>query len=276
MDHLNLTMFKQYDIRTRYNVLTSMQKDRLYNAVALYIRDSVKAKSVVIGRDARLNVPELAEGLAAMLRKAGLDVLINPLPITTCQFYYTCMQHRTSAGIMVTASHNPAEYVGLKLVGPGVDPIAFGCGPDNGIAKIKELYEADAKVTEDRHGRLTVINHLYDYIDYCMKLSGVTEGSLKGTKILLEFLNGAAGTEMALAFQKAGADIECRNVAPDGFFRQGDPNPIIEPSIAPARAAMREGEFDFGFCFDGDGDRVDLMAPNGEQIVPGQIGRAHV
>jgi phosphomannomutase len=269
MDNLNLTMFKQYDIRTRYNVLTHMQKERLYNAVALYIRDSVKATSVVIGRDARLNVPELAEGLAAMLRKAGLDVLINPLPISTCQFYYTCMQHRTSAGIMVTASHNPAEYVGLKLVGPGVEPIAFGCGPEDGIRKIKELYEADARVTGDKHGRLTVINHLYDYIDYCMKLSGVTEGSLKGTKILLEFLNGAAGTEMALAFQKAGADIECRNVAPDGLFRQGDPNPIIEPSIAPARAAMREGNFDFGFCFDGDGDRVDLMAPNGEQIVPG-------
>ena len=114
-----------------------------------------------------------------------------------------------------------------------------------------------------------MINHLNDYINYCMRLSGVKEGSLKGTKIMLEFLNGSAGSEMALAFQKAGAQIECRNVVPDGFFRQGDPNPIIEPSIAPARVAMREGDFDFGFCFDGDGDRVDLMAPNGEQIVPG-------
>ena len=269
MENLNLTMFKQYDIRTRYKTLTDEHKRRLYNAVALYIRDSVKAKSVVIGRDARLYVPELAEGLAAAIRKAGVDVLINPLPISTCQFYYTCMQHRDSAGIMVTASHNPAEYVGLKLVGPDVEPIAYGCGPDDGIAKIKEIYLADAPVKSDRHGKLTVINHLDDYINYCMRLSGVKEGSLKGTKIMLEFLNGSAGSEMALAFQKAGAQIECRNVVPDGFFRQGDPNPIIEPSIAPARVAMREGDFDFGFCFDGDGDRVDLMAPNGEQIVPG-------
>lgn len=269
MDNLNLTMFKQYDIRTRHNAIDDIQKNRLYNAVALYIRDSVKAKSVVIGRDARLYVPELAEGLADMLRKAGVDVLINPLPISTCQFYYTCMQHRQSAGIMVTASHNPAEYIGLKLVGPDVEPIAYGCGPDGGIEKIKALYVADAKVKGDAHAKLTVVNHLYDYIEYCMKLSGVKEGSLKGTRIMLEFLNGSAGTEMALAFQKAGADIDCRNVAPDGFFRQGDPNPIIEPSIAPARAAMRKGNFDFGFCFDGDGDRVDLMAPNGEQIVPG-------
>ena len=269
MDNLNLTMFKQYDIRTRHNAVDDIQKDRLYNAVAVYIRDCVKAKSVVIGRDARLYVPELAEGLAATMRRAGVDVLINPLPISTCQFYYTCMQHRESAGIMVTASHNPAEYIGLKVVGPDVEPIAYGCGPDGGISKIKELYKEGARITGDAHAKLTVVNHLYDYIDYCMRLSGVREGSLKGTRIMLEFLNGSAGTEMALAFQKAGADIECRNVAPDGFFRQGDPNPIIEPSIAPARAAMRQGNYDFGFCFDGDGDRVDLMAPNGEQIVPG-------
>ena len=269
MENLNLTMFKQYDVRTRYNSLTVEIKERLYNAIAVYIKDSVKAKSVVIGRDARLYVPELAEGITRLLRKAGLDVYINPLPISTCQFYYSCMKHRESAGIMVTASHNPGEYVGLKLVGPEVAPIAFGCGPDGGIAKIKELYIADAKAETAKEGRMFVINYMEDYIRYCMKLSGVTEGSLKGTRIMLEFLNGSAGSELALAFQKAGADLELRDVAPDGFFWRGDPNPIIETSIAPTRAAMREGNFDFGFCFDGDGDRVDLMAPNGEQIVPG-------
>ena len=269
MKDLNLQMFKQYDIRTKYKNMDDELKIRLYNAVALYIRDYAKAKSIVICRDARLYVPEVAEGLSKYLRRAGVDVFINPLPISTCQFYYTCMQHRDSAGIMVTASHNPAEYFGLKLVGPGVAPIAYGCGPADGIAKIKELYEANSVVEGDAGAKLTVINYLESYINYCMKLSGVKEGSLKGTRILLEFLNGSAGSEMALAFQKAGAEIEMRNVVPDGFFPQGDPNPIIESSIAPARVAMKEGKFDFGFCFDGDGDRVDLMAPNGEQIVPG-------
>ena len=269
MEDLNLTMFKQYDVRTKYKNLNEEIKTRLYNAVAVYYRDFTDAKSVVIGRDARLYVPEIAEGLAFWLRKAGLDVLINPLPISTCQFYYTCMQYRSSAGIMVTASHNPAEYIGLKLMAPEVSPIALECGPAGGIRKIKELYLAGARVEGDAHGRMTVINCMQSYIDYCMKLAGLKEGSLKGTRILLEFLNGSAGSEMALAFQKAGAEIEVRNIVPDGFFRQGDPNPIIETSIAPARVAMREGSFDFGFCFDGDGDRVDLMAPNGEQIVPG-------
>ena len=269
MDNLNLSMFKQYDIRTRHNAINDQQKERLYNAIAVYYRDYVKAKSIVIGRDTRLYVPELAEGLTRLFRKAGINVLLNPLPISTCQFYYTCMKERQSAGIMVTASHNPAEYIGLKLLAPEVSPIAFGCGPADGIAKIKELYIADAKVDGDKHAKLTIINYLEDYISYCMRLSGVKEGSLKGTRILLEFLNGSAGSEIALAFQRAGADLEIRNVVTDGFFIQGDPNPIIETSIAPARVAMKEGSFDFGFCFDGDGDRVDLMAPNGDQIVPG-------
>ena len=262
-------MFKQYDIRTKYKNLTDEIKVRLYNAVAVYFRDCVKAKSVVIGRDARLYVPEIAEGLEFWLRRAGIDVYINPLPISTCQFYYTCMQHRDSAGVMVTASHNPAEYIGLKLLGQGVSPIAMGCGPADGITAILSLYKDNASVEGDAHGKAVIINYLESYINYCMKLSGVKEGDLKGTKILLEFLNGSAGSEMALAFQRAGAEIEVRNVVPDGFFRQGDPNPIIETSIAPAREAMKNGNYDFGFCFDGDGDRVDLMAPNGEQIVPG-------
>ena len=63
--------------------------------------------------------------------------------------------------------------------------------------------------------------------------------------------------------------MEFRNIVPNGFFPQGDPNPIIEKSIAPARKAMKEGSFDFGFCFDGDGDRLDLMDAEGNQIVPG-------
>ena len=160
MENLNLTMFKQYDIRTRHTSLTDELKTRLYNAVAVYYRDFVKAKSVVIGRDARLYVPELAEGLATWLRKAGLDVYLNPLPISTCQFYYSCMKHRESAGIMVTASHNPAEYVGLKLVAPNVEPIAMGCGPADGIAKIKELFIQDARIEGDAQGRIIIINYL--------------------------------------------------------------------------------------------------------------------
>lgn len=281
MDDLLLGMFKLYDIRTKEHNLTPQLKDRLYNALAVYYKDSVKAGSIVICRDARLYVPELVEGLVQAFCLAGIDVLVNPLPISTCQFYYTCMKYRDSAGIMVTASHNPGEYVGMKLMAPQLLPIAYGNGPEGGVEKIKQLYIDNVHIQpsseSNQHkaygsqgkGTVTVINELEGYIDYSMKLAGVKEGSLKGLNVLFEFLNGSAGTEEALAFQKAGATVSYRHLLPNGFFPAGDPNPIIESSIAPARAAMKEGSYDIGFCFDGDGDRLDLMDSNGEQIVPG-------
>lgn len=269
MENLVLSMFKTYDIRTKQENLDDCLKNRLYNALAVYYRDIVKAKSIVIGRDTRLYVPEIAQGLAQAMSQAGLEVYLNPLPISTCQFYFTCMQHRDSAGIMVTASHNPKEYVGMKLMAPQLQPIAFQYGPEGGIAKIKELYINNSQIGEDKHGKVTVINYLDRFISYSMKIAGVKDGDLAGLKIMLEFLNGSAGAELALAFQRAGADVDFRNIVPDGFFRMGDPNPIIESSIAPARVQMKEGNYDIGFCFDGDGDRMDIMAANGQQIVPG-------
>ncbi len=269
MCDLNEGMFKLYDIRTKKEKLSEENKIRLCNAVAVYYRDCVKAKSVVICRDTRLYVAEVAEALTDALRQAGLDVYLNPLPISTCQFYYTCMQRLDSAGIMVTASHNPKEYVGLKLLSTNVRPVAYGCGPEGGIEKIKELYLNSAEFISEKKGKLTIVSDLDSFIDYSMRLASIKEDDLKGLKILIETLNGSAATEIALAFQKAGAEIEMRDAIPNGFFPHGDPNPIIESSIAPARQAMKEGEYNLGFCFDGDGDRMDLMAGNGEQIVPG-------
>ncbi len=272
MEDLNLGMFKAYDIRTKNQNLTDSLRTRLCHALALYCRDVLKVPSVVVCRDARLHVPQIAEDLASVMIQAGLTVYLNPLPASTCQFYYTCMKYKDSAGIMLTASHNPGEYIGAKLVSKGLFPIAMDYGPEGGIRKVMQYYVGNYRVEETEgkpKGKCVVINEMNNYIDYSMKLAGVKEGSLKGLKVMFEFLSGAAGTEVALAFQKAGADITVRNVVPDGYFRSGDPNPIIESSVAPARQAMREGDFDIGFCFDGDGDRMDFMDSDGKQIVPG-------
>lgn len=270
MNDLLLGMFKLYDIRTKEQNLTDKIRERLYNAIVLYYKENLKASSVVICRDARLYVPQLVEGLTATFTKAGIDVFLNPLPISTCQFYYTCMKNRESAGIMVTASHNPGEYVGMKLLAQGLFPIAYGNGPEGGIEKIKANYVdgKNAPCTQ-KPGKVIVVNELDSYINYSMALAGVCEGSLKGLKVLFDFLNGSAGFEEALAFQKAGATVTFRNLVPNGFFPNGDPNPIIESSISPTRLAMKEGSYDIGFCFDGDGDRMDLMDYDGQQITPG-------
>ena len=269
MKDLILGMFKPYDIRTKIDKLSDENLNSLSRAVAVYYKKILKAQSVVLSRDARLYAPKVVESLKDSLIEAGIDVLLNPLPISTCQFYYSCMENPLSGGIMVTASHNPGSYIGLKFMAPSLFPLAMGCGPEGGITKIKEIYLTEEKPEKDKKGEVKIINYLDSYISYSMKLAGVEEGSLKGMKILLEFLSGSAGTEVSMAFERAGAEIEARNVVPNGLFPGGDPNPIIESSIAPARSAMREGDFDIGFCFDGDGDRLDLMYKDGKQIVPG-------
>ena len=269
MEDLNLGMFKPYDIRTKIERLSDGNLSSLSRAVSIYYKRILKAPSVVLSRDARLYDPKVVESLKESLREACVDVLLNPLPISTCQFYYSCMENPLSGGIMVTASHNPGSYIGLKFMAPSLFPLAMGCGPEGGITKIKEIYLSDEKIEKGKKGEVKIINYLDSYITYSMKLAGVEEGSLKGMKILLEFLSGSAGTEVSMAFEKAGAEIEARNLVPNGLFPGGDPNPIIESSIAPARKAIREGDFDLGFCFDGDGDRLDLMYKDGRQIVPG-------
>ncbi len=263
------SMFKAHDIRAKSEVLTAEVKNNLYSAIVCYIRESLKCKSVVICRDARLAAPEIAEGLCTCLTSYGTDVFLNPLPVSTCQFYFSCMQHPDSAGLMITASHNPGNYIGIKIVGPMLEPIAYCNGPDGGIKKIEENYLNKTVFSKSTKGKCTVINYLDRYIDYTMRLAGVFTGSLSGMNLLLEFFGGSGGTEISLAFQRSGANIFCRNIIPDGYFRQGDPNPIIESSVAPTRKEMQNGNYDLGFCFDGDADRMDLMFPDGSQIIPG-------
>ena len=265
-----LHMFKLYDIRTKRENLTDEVIFRLITALAKYYRESVQVDSVYVGRDARLYCAELMDKVLEIFPAFGLNVFFNPVQISTCQFYYSCMVHRNSGGLMITASHNPKEYVGFKLVGKDVSPIAMGCGPDGGIEKVRSIFSEGAAIPDCiQRGKVHVAQYQKEYVEYSLRLAGIQRGDLSGLKIFGEFLSGTAGTDFALAMDIAGADVTLSHAIPDGLFLQGDPNPIIEKSIAPARKAVEAGDYDLGFCFDGDGDRMDLMYPDGSQIIPG-------
>lgn len=265
----NLAMFKAYDIRTTEGLLSDEQAKRLIDAVAFYIINTVKAPSVVLGRDARLGVTRLMQLAIDAFPLYGLDVIVNPLQVSTCQFYFSCMQNLGSCGIMFTASHNPGDYIGLKILAPSMVPLAMGNGPEGGITRIKDLYIHSQKpVLSPSRGRVIIHRYLDQFIDYSMKFAGVEEGSLKGSRILLDFLCGAAGTEVTEALSLGGAEVCTRNLVPDGRFPIGDPNPIVLSSIQPTWDLMAKGGFDFGLAFDGDGDRMDFIASNGSQLAP--------
>ena len=268
-DELNLQMFKAYDIRTVSTKLNKENTERLLRSVAKYYLDVIKTDSLVIGRDARLAAPSLMQAAVDMFPLYGLNVILNPLQVSTCQFYYSCMQNRKSGGIMFTASHNPGVYIGLKLLAPNMETLAMGCGPQGGITAIKQFYIENVKPSfAKQRGKVIIKRYLDEFIDYSLSYAGVEKDSLKGSKILTDYLSGAVGTEMSEALSYAGADLRSRNLIPDGYFPQGDPNPIVISSVQKTWDLMKSGNFDFGFCFDGDGDRMDVMYKTGVQIAP--------
>ncbi len=265
----NLDMFKLYDIRTRHERLSDADSERLLKAIALYYRDSVRVSRIYIARDARLYGAKLLDMAVEIFPRYGLEVFFNPVQISTCQFYYSCMRDRDGGGMMITASHNPSDYIGFKLVGPDVTPIAMGCGPDGGLEQVRKNYVADAPYPAGTPAGVHVAQYQSDYVDYSMRLAGVKPGDLRGMRVFGEFLAGSSGADFALAMDRAGATYTLSHVVPDGFFPYGNPNPVEEPSIAPARKKVAEGSYDIGYCFDGDGDRMDLMYPDGQQVIPG-------
>lgn len=265
MDELNLIMFKTYDIRTKAEAMDEKRTNRLMRALARYMLDIAKTKTVVIARDARLSAPAFMEAAIDVFTNSGLDVIADPLQSSTCLFYFTCLQHLDAAGVMITASHNPESYIGIKLVAPGMKPVAMG----SGLEAIKKNYEEDAFTPSCSKGRLVLACMRDSYIAYSMQLAGVKRNSLKGLSVCAEFLSGSGGYEVVAALQEAGADICARHFIPDGRFLYGDPNPIVEASIAPVRHMIGNGAFNLGFCFDGDGDRMDVMSSDGNQIAPG-------
>ncbi len=267
---LNLGMFKAYDIRTRAAKLSATLAKRLTIALGRYVKEILACDSIVLGRDARLAAPALMESAMELLPDMGLKVIANPLQTSTCQFYYACMKNPRSAAVMFTASHNPGDFIGLKILGPGMVTLAMDSGPGGGITGILAYYLQGGEAPPPRggRGRVEIQRHLDGYIDYSMRLAGVEKDSLAGVGILADFLCGAAGTEVTEALGCAGARVRTRNLVPDGYFPAGDPNPIIPRSIQPTWDLMKQGGYDFGFCFDGDGDRMDIMDSRGEQLAP--------
>ena len=240
-DHLNLSMFRAYDIRTPASHLTPELAERLARAEACYIRDVLGTSGVVVAHDARRTGPQYLTITIEAFRTAGLDVVYLPGACSTSCFYYAAMRHPSYAAVIVGASHNPSGDTGQKILGPGVQPIAEGIGPEGGLDRIKELYQNGASVSATHRGRLQARELIDDYVSDSMALAGVKPGSLDGARIFQDYLYGAAGREMLLAFDRAGATLEPLHYTADGTFPLGDPNPVKQSVIQPGLAAMQRG-----------------------------------
>jgi phosphomannomutase len=263
---LNLSMFRAYDIRTPAEALPDVLAERLARAEAVYYRDVLGVPGVVVARDARASGPGYLELAADVYARAGLDVVVLPHVSSTCMFYFAAMRHPHLAGVMIGASHNPAADSGRKIVGPGVRPIAEHIGPEGGLDCIRALYIENADPRGTRHGRIAACDPTEAYITYSFELAGVTPGKLDGLRLLHDYLNGAAGREMMLAFDAAGADLTPLHFAPNGAFPLGDPNPVKQVVIRPGLDELAAGDYCLGTFFDGDGDRIDFYRGDGAYL----------
>lgn len=252
---VEITCFKAYDIRGQIpNELNADVCYRIGNATAKFLG----ARSILVGRDMRLTSDEFADAVIRGLVEAGVEVLDIGM-CGTEMVYFGVTNLQADGGIMVTASHNPADYNGLKLVREEARPISA----DTGLAEIRSIAESDERLQVD--GGVTKSVDLLDrYIDHMM--SYVDRARLKPLKLVVNAGNGCAGIASdALAPHLPFELIKIHN-EPDGTFPNGIPNPMLEENQAVTADAVREHGADMGIAWDGDFDRCFLFDENGTFI----------
>ena len=258
-----LTCFKSYDIRGRLgDNLDAGIVYRIGRAAAEVLRPGL----AVTGRDVRDSSPELQAALIEGLRDGGADVA-DIGPCGTEEVYFATDHLGAGAGLMVTASHNPIDYNGLKLVQIGARPL-----PPETLGAIHDLAAGAELPPATTRGGLRTDDPRAAYVDRV--LSFVDVAALRPMKILVNAGNGAAGPTFdaiadALAAAGPPLDFVRMHHDPDPGFPNGIPNPLLEENQPATAQAVRAASADFGVAWDGDFDRCFFFDETGA-FVPGE------
>ena len=253
---MTLPAFKAYDIRGR--VPSELNED-IAGRIGVALAAQLGPGAVVLGRDVRLSSPALQQALSAGLRSAGREV-IDIGQCGTEEVYFQTDHLGAAGGVMVTASHNPMDYNGMKLVRENARPISA----DTGLLVISDAVEADtaalgpARADERRHAdKSAYIAHLLSYVD-------VT--ALKPLKLVVNAGNGGAGEIVDLLAAHLPLEFVRICHAPDGRFPNGIPNPLLVENRELTARAVVEHSADFGIAWDGDFDRCFFFDHSGRFI----------
>ena len=253
----NLSCFKAYDIR---GSVPDQLNESIAESIGCALVEELKGHIFVVGRDMRLESPGLANALIKGLTESGADVIDIGL-CGTEEVYFATSHYNADGGVMITASHNPKGYNGMKLVREGSRPISGDTGLNNIQARVesKGFSEPASKVgtITERTDKTAYIEHLLTYVD---------PSKLKPLKILADPGNGAAGPVLAQIAEHLQFDWVVINQEPDGDFPNGVPNPLLKENRELTKKAVLKNDCDLGLAWDGDFDRCFFFDANGRFI----------
>lgn len=256
---MNWDSFRAYDIRGVYP--TDLDEDAFYRIAKAYTY-LFHPTTMVVGMDARASGPSLKQALTAGFVDAGVNV-VDIGGITTDMLYFAVGSTEAySGGIVVSASHNPKEYNGAKMVREKAAAISS----DNGLFEIRDIIKAgkDKSVTSETKGSVTKRDVFTEYVEHV--LSFIDRDVIKPFHLIANANFGYVGSAIQMIADKLGLSLTTLNFEPDGTFPKGTPDPMQPANRAETEALMRESTFDFAAIWDADADRCTFLDERGEFI----------
>jgi phosphomannomutase len=257
-------IFKAYDIRGLVDV--EIDADFAFAtglAFARFLQLEREPGTIVIGEDMRPSSPTLAEAFSAGVTSQGMDVI--RIGLASTDMLYFASGKLGLPGAMFTASHNPAEYNGIKLCLSSARPI----GKESGLATIENFVRQGSPIAIRNVGVEKQRNMLDEYVDHLLTL--VDLKNIRPLKIIVDAGNGVAGHTAPAIFARLNCEVIPMYFELDGTFPNHEANPLDESTLTDLKQAMKDQNADLGLAFDGDADRCFLVDERGIAVNPSAL-----